>query len=738
MTDGQQLRQMTPQRYSYESMTSEQAVARILEWWRDDTDDRLVAEVVGAPDSGRSEVLAQVRDAEPDVYWVDATDLTAEDILEQLVTEAGEDLDSLWRRAEWDEALEDADFGDRLIVVCNAHRAGRTRTSAQPGRVVGDLVSELSVKIDAKVVVEADPGEHWLRDRLALRIAPEAPPESSAGAAAAGTESRNPAVTALALAEVRKVPLAIWVELARGFGLPQMDEDTLAALAADVPATLEVADGLVSFRDERVAEALRRSVDPSRGRATHLHLVRHLLSWSTTSRHPRGWAQSGATGRYAALGLAMHAVQAGTFDEVQRNGSVVAHLDQVALLDAANCTGDTLIDAESPAGDAAHLWMSGVDSLEQSEWAAWLHLMSTARGDTHTASAMEDSGISLPWKVRWLNWRPPGGTRASDIAPGPQSRPGEVTWEGRNAVSGQGTWDKRFRVWDAATGALLAGPWSEEVPAAGQAEDLWPLGRDNGLTQPLVRLTVEDGMDPSFVGGTVPVSDGTLVLVYGMGGLFAIDPADPAHFTGPRQTFGEPLLAAFGDTNGMVPDGWDTPRRDVLEALFGARAVRRVHDEELPAALTAPDARHILTEVGLPAITSTETEIIAVDEGLTALSVAELPSREILGLEPGTEPAFYRVGRWAGEVIALEGATGTVYTLSGTSGGDEGATLVATGLGRFVAMLQHYIFALCALTMASSAGERDRIRRTVISTLEDIDESATASGAWTTAFHDAV
>jgi hypothetical protein len=509
------------------------------------------------------------------------------------------------------------------------------------------------------------------------------------------------------------------------------------ALAADVPA-LEVADGLVSFRDERVAEALRRAADPSRSRATHVHLVRHLLSWSTTSRHPQGWAQSGAIGRYAALGLAMHAVQAGMFDEVQRNGSVVAHLDQVALLDAANCTGETLIDAESPAGDAAHLWMSGVDSLDQSEWAAWLHLMSSARGDTHAASAMEDSGISLPWKVRWLNWRPPGGTRASDIAPGPQSRLSAVTWEGRDAVSGQGTWDKRFRVWDAGTGALLAGPWSGEVPVAGQAEDLWPLGRDNGLTQPLVRLTADDGMNPSFVAGKLPVADSSIVIVYGMGGLFAIDPADPAHFTGPRPVYGEPLLAAFGDTNGMVPRGWDTPRRDDVEALFGSRTVRRIHEEELPAGLTATDARRILTEVGLPAITSTEMELFAVDDGLTALSVAELPSPAIVGQEPATEPVFYHLGRWAGEVIALEGATGKVHLLSGTSDEGDGATLVATGLGRFITMLQHYIFALCALTMASSAGERDQIRRAVIGRLEEIDEAATASGAWTATFHDAI
>ncbi|MBT2421254.1 hypothetical protein J7F01_33925 [Streptomyces sp. ISL-22] len=138
------------------------------------------------------------------------------------------------------------------------------------------------------------------------------------------------ALRALVLAEVRRAPLAVWKALAQAL-------ESHTGRAVDATAALRSADelldaggdGWVSFRDERVAESLRHATDPDVVRAVSLAFVDWLRNQPAT----------GATGRYRAQGLAMHAVQAGQFDSVQRSGRLAAHLDQVALIDAAHVTG---------------------------------------------------------------------------------------------------------------------------------------------------------------------------------------------------------------------------------------------------------------------------------------------------------------------------------------------------------------------------------------------------------------
>ncbi|KUM67693.1 hypothetical protein AQI70_35105 [Streptomyces curacoi] len=114
------------------------------------------------------------------------------------------------------------------------------------------------------------------------------------------------ALRALALAEVRRAPLAVWKALAQAL-------ESHTGRAVDATAALRSADelldaggdGWVSFRDERVAESLRHATDPDVVRAVSLAFVDWLRNQPAT----------GATGRYRAQGLAMHAVQAGRFGE---------------------------------------------------------------------------------------------------------------------------------------------------------------------------------------------------------------------------------------------------------------------------------------------------------------------------------------------------------------------------------------------------------------------------------------
>ncbi|MGW9434279.1 SUKH-4 family immunity protein, partial [Streptomyces decoyicus] len=434
----------------------------------------------------------------------------------------------------------------------------------------------------------------------------------------------------------------------------------------------------------------------------------------------------------------VHEVQAGRFDAMQRNGELVAHLDQVALLDAACCHTPRSLGRNTPAGDAAGLWLSGVDSLPQGTWASWLHLMSTVRGDTEFAAGIERSGVPLPWRVRWANWRPPGGWDLAYLRPGPLltlfDATAEVPAAGRRIVAGQGAWDRRVRIWDVQTGEQLDGPWSDGVPQPGQAEPLWPRDRDPQITQPWVQLT-NYGVEPELLTETLRL-DG-LVVVGGLGGLFAVEPASPDRFEGLGDIHGEPFLAEFGRVDGGTD--WDAPDRAVLEELFGPGTVRRLAAEDLPAGLADEAARALLTGTGLPAFRGAEMRLTALDEEplaeLSADEVWEFTEEEDVPESAG-HGAYYRLGVWGGDPLVLDGEGGGVYVVPGEDGHGYEQPLVAGSLPAFVAMLQGYLVGRCLLPMAASLAERKRIRDLIELDLAAVDEEGAESAAWTDVLYD--
>ncbi|MCL7496856.1 SUKH-4 family immunity protein [Streptomyces sp. MCA2] len=725
---------------SYEDIRADDAVERILQWWRDDHREP-VTELVGPPESGRTQVLRRVHDSLPAGIWVDATGLTAEEVLQRVLSAAGVESPPHWR-AGWRGELGKAGLGDRPVFLANAHRAGRTRRSAQPDRVVRTLALDLAVTAGTKVVVEADPPaeERWLLNLLALRLVSDGPPEHR-------PVPRE--LQALALAELPRTPVAVWRELADALGAPFPDAASPLEFARQYPELLTVdgdaegshgggndgegshgesSDGeWVSFQDEYLARRIRRGLGPEQFHRAGDRLTDWLPGHS-----------AGPVAEYAAHALPLHAVQAGRFDEMQHNGELVAHLDQVALLDAACCHAPRSLGRNTPAGDAAGLWLSGVDSLPQGTWAAWLHLMSTVRGDTEFAAGIERSGVSLPWKVRWANWRPPGGWDLSYLRPGPLltlfDATAGVPAAGRRIVAGQGAWDRRVRIWDAQTGEQLGGPWSDGVPQPGQAEPLWPRDHDPQITQPWVQLT-NYGVAPDLLTETLRL-DG-LVVVGGLGGLFAVEPASPDRFDGLGDLHGEPFLAEFGRVDGGTD--WDAPDRAVLEELFGPGTVRRLAAEDLPAGLADEEARALLTGTGLPAFRGAEMRLTALDEEplaeLSADDVWEFTEEEDVPESAG-QGAYYRLGIWGGEPLVLDGEGGGVYVVPGEDGHGYEQPLVAGSLPAFVAMLQGYLVGRCLLPMASSLAERKRIRDLIELDLAAVDEEGAESAAWTDVLYD--
>ncbi|MDF3140168.1 MULTISPECIES: SUKH-4 family immunity protein [unclassified Streptomyces] len=725
-------------------MPPEQALAELLEW--SDSGTQRVAELTGPPGSGRTEILLRLSEARSEAVLVDATGLTCEDLIDRVVTAAG--FTALpEKRADWGFELEDSPLGGGLVIIVNAHRAGRTRRSTEPERMVHRFTAELAVGGGLKVVIERDlPDVRLAHDHLVVALQPS----SSEGAAGHLSDSTDTeALRALALAEVRRAPLPVWTALAQALG-------SHVGRSLDVATTLEASgellevegDGWVRFRDERHAETLRRTTDAEIVRAVNVELVAWL----------RDQPAAGTTGQYLTQGLAMHAVQAGEFDSVQRSGRLVARIDQVALIDAAHADDSYVVNGASPAGDAVNLWMCGVDSLSQGEWASWLHLMSTVRGDTETAAQIASSGRPLPWQVRWAHWRPPGALNAAYVRPGPLGDPviaPEDYLPGRHAVSAPGEWDERYRVWDAETGEELAGPWPEAMPAPGRREPLWLTDLERNVTPDWDDLTVFDTLEPPFVSDQVRVGD--LLVVTGLGGIFAVELHDPAVSPRISKVHGEPLF----DDSGFLPAlhrGTARRRGSYDPDLFEPGVVRRLPTGLLPEGVTDAEARRVLTDVGLPAFEGAAIRLEALDEvgldevGLSPLAPGDLSADAVPG-------AYYKIGTWGAGDLVLHGGTGQVVLFGADDwssaeddfdayfddepddgggpddGGEQetGAVLIAGGLAAFIDLLQHYLAARCMLAAAGSRTERVAIRDDLEDTLPDLDDADTDATFWTAA-----
>ncbi len=700
-----------------------QCVSRIRSWWQERGPERSV-EVCGAVGSGRTGVLLRLRETLPDPVYVDATGLTAEEVLGKILDAFG--VPDLWPlRVDWLWQLKRAGVSGRPLLVANSHRAGRTRRSMQPRRVLKQVLAPLVRNAGARVIVESGPeADRASRDWLTLRL-----PASASALPGLDSVRSRPALRALAFAELPWTPLPVWSASVHAVTGEGIDEGFLAALAKDLPDTIETVDGQVRFLDERLVDAIRAETEASERRQIHTRLTTRLMSLAEQLPSPEGWAATGPVGHYLAHALPLHALQAKRLDDVSGDGRLVAHIAPTALLDAANQRA-AAIPNETFVGDAAALWVAGVGSVSQPEWAAWLHLMATVRGDAQAVQALERSGIALPWRTRWAHWRPPYGWRTRYLRGGSVTEISEAEAGGRVAVAATGRWDRRVRLWDAESGDLVAGPWSEGIPEPGQSEPLWPRGQDNGLAQGWTELNAFGSSlaGPQFT-EVVRVGDG--VVLAGIGGVVMVAPGEPGTFKQPEPTYGSALLGHFGLVDNNAQDFWEEPDRTILEELFEPQAVQRLAATELPPGLLDEDARHILREVGLPAFTGAEMSLAAVaEEGLT-----ELTAEEVWAEDDGSGP-YYLLGTWLDGRIVLHGGSGTVHRLPAEGEEDDSDPQVAASLGQFVTMLQNYMLGRGLLPMASSRTEREDVRDEIEDSLTAIDEDGGASRAWTYALYD--
>ncbi|MGW0688439.1 SUKH-4 family immunity protein [Streptomyces sp. NPDC002754] len=713
-------------------MPAEEVLGRVGAWWRAGGRGGSAAHVVAPEGVDAGAVLRRVHEDVPGSVLIDVAGLSAEQVMHQALTALGVDL-SPGERGFWPNALG-AWSEERLLVLVNTRRAGHTRRSHEPQRLLRDTVGRLATRKLA-VLTDADAG------LLPLGLQPENLFHLAEPATAAPAPELPNALRALALAEPRTVPVPVWVQLVAALTGEPMTPDELTGLAQEHSDVLRMGPLGASFTDEGIAEALRSAVDAQQLTGVNRHLADWLLRSSADFRHPEGWAKSGPVGLYAATGLAMHAVQAGSYEDLLRDGRTVAHLPQTAVIDAAR-SHSSIIPGNSPAADAIHLWGWGVKPNSQREWASWLHLMSWSRDDFTFAQSVASSGVSLPWRTKWARWRPPGGCHARFLEAGRFSRLAEVRRQGRPAIAGL---QKRMvdrspepyvSVRDAETGELLAGPWEgDEIPQGHRAD----LGLPPPAAPPSRLVDLFPSSSPrrserDFLMPCAPLAVGDAVVFGGELGLVAIQPADGVD---PSDTFGlrqQPLSRDYPAPDPSSPVDAPPPSHRDLIALFGEDEIFEAEPEELPDELTHQPTRDLLTEFGLPDMTEGAMALLPYGDGdVDLLDEVDWPD----DVEPPEEGPFFQIGKWMGGELVVDGPTGRILrvpTDDDPGGPDEKyltALPAASSLESFLTMVALWITGLRSRDLTPGGNsERRQIIYWVPEALAAVDEEGGRQHAW--------
>ncbi len=535
--------------------------------------------------------------------------------------------------------------------------------------------------------------------------------------------------------------MRIWTELAGALTGQPTSEAALTQLLSEHSDVIEQNPDGVSFIDEGTAERLRRRTEP--GEITRVS--RHLFDWlrrvSDEFRHPEGWARYGPEGLYAATGMAAHAVQAEAWEELLSKGELLANIPQTVLMDAACCASGGSVPGNSAAADGIHLWSYGVVSTRQSEWAALMHLMATARNDSAFASAVAESGVQLPWKAKWTRWRPPGGYHVSYTQMTPLTGTAEVRWHGRPAIAGI---CERKRpdvaVWDAETGEPLAAPFQGmELPEEYLEALSWPpptgADRRSLLTPQDLYMGVPEGqgVHPTLL-ECPPLPVGELVVLGGAHGLFAIEPQAGEEFSGFSSRNIEPLSGPYAAAGRTAPVHAAPPTPGDLIHLYGEDEVFELEEEELPDSLTDEATRRTLLEIGLPDMREGGMGLYPYgDYRFEVMDEVTWPDEVAMAEETGP---FFQIGFWMGGELVIDGPTGHVLRVPTEPDEEHLAALPAAhSLENFLTMVGLWVTGLRTVQNIQNDLEANLLPQYVALAHSAIDQAGAEAPAWSYVFH---
>ncbi|MEV0094363.1 SUKH-4 family immunity protein [Streptomyces sp. NPDC050738] len=686
-------------------------VEHVLSRWQEREPGKgWMIEVTGPGRSGRTSVLSEVGEHVPGHLALDATGKSAEQLIEETYEHFGLDPDVRHPKG-WIGHLLTAVPSDRrrtLALVHNCHRAGSTRSSVQGGHVVDHVVGGLSRAGLCVLVESMPPSGRSVFGRTTFRLPAPAP-------VPAPTDRDVPAaIRALALAEFREVPVQAWAMLAEGTGAADTSEATLMRLVDAYGDRLVSGPSGIAFREESFAEALRSATDPETMTRVNRHVAAGLRARADAFRHAQGWAASGPLGRYAAHSLAMHCAQGGTFGDLLGDGASLANIGQRELLDAACLAQQGSVGTDTAAADAYFLWDCGLEPGDQPQWAAWLHLTHTARGNTGAVHGIENSGIDLPWRTRWARWRPPGTVFSRLAEPGNTDTLFAVRHQDRPALLSTGRGDRRTaHIWHSGTGELLAGPWQGAIPDDVSPHLAWPVDAEGNR---LSRDRVESSRPPAEGTALFPaaLAADDFTALAGPGGLVAVDRIAR---TGPATLDGHSLIGPFGRVRSRTTGPVALAEYSELRDHFGDNVLQRLPDSALPDGLTHQATRTTLTATGLPHIDRFGFRLAALHEGIEEIRWPEDP-----------ELPDYAIGSYKSAQLIIDGQDGRVLALAPD---DEDGEPVASSLAHFVTMLLCLHRGVRLLATHSSDQDAHLLRVRTDDLLAAVDQKGAQYDGWT-------
>ncbi|MFF4949956.1 SUKH-4 family immunity protein [Streptomyces chattanoogensis] len=673
---------------------------------------------------------------------MDATGRTAEELHHTILQLLGVDLSPRMRR-RWRRSLRRL-RENRLVLVLNGHRAGTTRGSCEPERVLSRVAGQLSGSRVGLVVHSRL--EDILHDGVVLTMGThqQTPPETW-----------PPAVHALALAECRVAPLSVWAELTSALTGEPVSVSDLETIVEERPELLTDELG-IRFADETLAEYLRTMTDAEDFRRVNAHVAHWLQELAPSFRNPVSWKLGELEAKYAASALVMHAAQASQlkyrakdnrdstspFTAILEDGHIVANIPREQLIDGAKRAFIGSFPRNTAAADAAFLWPYGVTPSTQAEWASWLHLMARARGNRALADAIADSGLILPWKAKWTNWRPPGGFHPSFSVCHPVDGLAEVRWQGHRAVAGLDSTTASTTLWDPSTGRLLAGPWQgNELPAEHCPDLDWPHNIGEGRTSPTTFNELFASLpDASPAHQRLlccpPLTLDDVVVLGGEGGVLAIEVAEGEQFGGIDSNQPKPLSGPYATAQYTTPIDAKPPSLDMLVDLFGPDEIRSFQPEEFPAALTNEAARSTLMQFGLPSMHEGGMGIYPWGEPERLLHVfAERPWPSGIS-RPRVEGPYLQIGFWMGGELVIDGSTGHVLRIPTEPDEDHLEALpAACTVESFLIMVGLWVTGLRIKPSILDDDESFMLNQHVSVAQSLIDEKGAEAPAWSYLFH---
>ncbi|MFE0520463.1 SUKH-4 family immunity protein [Streptomyces sp. NPDC058954] len=603
-----------------------------------------------------------------------------------------------------------------VVILANTQWAGRLRTTHEPERVLSEVVRTLirnhprSVRMRLLVEVEDTAGPlASMRGRALTLRDPDEPTEHPRTVV---DEWEEAALRALALAEARRVPLAVWSLLCSVLG-QDISVRQLAHLASSPsagPVYLSLDEATwqtVSFRREFVARAWRDTVPPETAERFHAQALSALRSAEPTPEID--W--------YVHRAASGHAVAAGRFESLLHDAALMAKVGHKSLFEGFETAyHDRPVP---PTGLAAHLhYLSerGVWPSSHGEWLALLHHSLLDRGPSGQALAdrllASADNSALPWHTVWAHGIGPGTGTTERLVERPNVRDLRVMRadSGLLAIATDTRGNRNVRHLDSGTPAPDPDDTTADPDSVATDQGLhgWrPAGATSGYVD-MPRM-------PRHVRYAARLGD--RALMSSTDGVFAI----AIHASASEAPSG--VLKTMVRTTTRLGTA-DLPAEALdasakwFENVWGVTTLKRVDATALPSDLVDADARRFLTEIGFPHLSGfLELETLDLSEtGLTSVP----------GATDGDGPWFL-LGDWQGARLVLDGTSGKVLQ-DGSSGLED--PLAGSSLRQFVTMARLYYW------WYASDWPIEDTEADLHSWLDEIDAAAFATECWQRVFED--